>query len=236
MIKSLMGDGPQPIPFNPQQLKFEQDKQLAILIQGMMQSEENKITFHDGLVTREDRVTTLVRERYLSNLQSAINLAGSTPVLVGEVPANLFESPWLSLHKPTLGITDRERFSQRLMLLTDVNCKEALPQWQALVELDNWRADAWYGLGTCQYELNLPYETSLRNALELDMNPGRPTAALNSVLKELEKAELVRFDAFNEESDFGREYFHDSCHLTPQGYGMVAEAYRNALIALGWGF
>lgn len=235
MIQTLIGNGPVAIPFNTQQLKFKQDQRLAILIQGMMQAEEGNISIQNGLVRRNDTLTNIVKERYVDNLQSAVDLSGSRPIFIGEVPPNLFESPWLSLHKPSLSIAKREEFAEQLSLLNKLPCKEALEKWKTLVQIDNWRADAWYGLGMCQYDLSLPFERSLRNALELDMNPGRPTAALNNGLKELENAELVRFDAFNVESDFGREFFHDSCHLTPRGYSIVAETFRNALIAQGWG-
>ena len=62
-------------------------------------------------------------------------------------PPNIFESPWLSLHNPSLPEEDRADFSALLESLHSQDCKTAIEGWTHLVQIDKWRADAWYGLG-----------------------------------------------------------------------------------------
>ena len=236
LFNVLLGKGPVKLNISLEQLKFEQDKRLAELIQGILTNEPESIIWDNGLAVRQDSITQTVITRYMDNLKSVLSDHPNKTVIIGEVPPNLFESPWLSLHHPSTSESERKAFSERIQSLSALPCEDSINGWQALVELDNWRADAWFGLGMCELEMGREYEVSLRNALELDMNPGRPTAALNASLHELNGANVIRFSAFDRSNSFGRHLFHDSCHLTPEGYGAIAEGFRNALIADGWAF
>ncbi|MEC8381301.1 MAG: hypothetical protein VXZ96_13310 [Myxococcota bacterium] len=236
LLNHLFGRGPTQLTISYEQIKFEQDIKLAELIQGVLYNEPNSIIWEDGLAVRNDSITQTVANRFKNNLRSVLDAYPGQTVIIGEVPPNLFEPPWLSLHHPDTSQSTQSAFTERTSSIQFLPCEDAIHEWEKLIQMDAWRADAWYGLGVCQHELGLEYETSLRNALELDMNPGRPTAALNAVLTELDGADVIRFSAFEDTNDFGRSLFHDSCHLTPEGYGTVAKDFRNALIAQGWAF
>jgi lysophospholipase L1-like esterase len=235
-IRHLMGKGPSTIDLNPEQLKFSQDEYLGSLIQGMMNTQGNNIHWDNGIPIRKDEITTVVSTRYHQNMLDIANLAGDVPVFIAEVPPNLFEPPWLSLHHPNSSQAVRRQFKTLLEKASSQNCTESLSLWKELTKLDSWRADGWYGLGSCQYELKTPYQQALKNALILDMYPGRPPPSLHKALKGIEGVEIIRLGDFDEENEFGRDYFHDSCHLNPKGYQVLAKAFRNALISLGWGF
>ena len=74
-------------------------------------------------------------------------------------------------------------------------------------------------------------------ALQLDLHPGRPTPEMHRRLLEQEWGDttvLVQFEDAFLEPESG--LFHDSCHLTEQGYASVAATFFEAIIAqLGWG-
>lgn len=235
-IRHLMGKGPSSIDLDPKQLKFSQDKYLGSLIQGMMSNQANNIHWDNGVPTRKDNISNIVSTRYHKNMVDIANMAVDVPVFIAEVPPNLFEPPWLSLHHPNSSQSKRKRFRTLLEKASSMSCTESLSIWKELSILDSWRADGWYGLGICQHELKKPYQQALKNALILDMYPGRPPPSLHRALKRVDGVEIIRLADFNEENEFGRDYFHDSCHLTPKGYQVLAQSFRNALISLGWGF
>ena len=162
------------------------------------------------------------------------------PLLIALVPYNLYTPPWLSGHHPALSDRDRKRWMEQVTAARNARSASAAEQhWRQAIAIDNWAAEAHYGLGQVlnQQEKAEESKRHLRMALELDLHPGRPTPEMHKrVLSEQwgKTTTLVSFDKGFQDPD--AELFHDSCHLTSKGYSAVASTFTEALISqLGWG-
>ena len=161
------------------------------------------------LYQRADAHHESVVQRYEANLSAMAKLAAEkkVPLVIVKVPANLMAKPTLSLH---LGDSAAE---------------------------DPWHARTHYQRGRARLKnRDSRAVTDLRNALELDMNPGRPVLAMDRVVMRVSaRTEAVMVDlepAFGTGKDptRSRDYFHDTCHLTAKGYDVLAKEVSKVLV------
>ena len=197
----------------------------------------------DGRMMRRDPHHRNVVSRYESNLKKLLELAArakpSPLVVLAEVPSYLLHKPWLSIHSPGV---DREKHAallQRGQLLLRVKneAPTAIKVLKQAVELDPTHAMGHFLLARAYLAHEQPAKAAgpLRDALELDMEQGRPVAAFGKVVRRLAResgAVWVNIDAeLDQATDprLGRGFFHDSCHLTQRGYDVLGKAVATAL-------
>lgn len=186
----------------------------------------------EGRWRRRDPAHRAVVARYRANLAQMERLAadaGARLFLV-DVQPHLQQEPWLSLHDPALGARAAARVEARVAESAAARAQgdAAAAEAHALeaVELDPMYAAGWHALGMARLERGQTdaARRALENALELDMNPGRPLAGLSQALAEVTAdggSALVAVDRLWSDpaaGPFGARLFHDSCHLTPEAY------------------
>jgi hypothetical protein len=100
-------------------------------------------------------------------------------------------------------------------------------------------AHSWHALGMARLAAGDPDAAAraLQTALDLDMDPGRPNAALQAVLRGVAAdgdSTLVALPAWQapDQGLHGSDLFHDSCHLTEAGYAAVGATLADALADL----
>jgi len=198
-------------------------------------------------VQRRDGPYRDVLQRYRQNLGAVARLAGlsgTAPTLyLVEVPANLLEPPWLSLHDPFLGSLARWRWQRNMQrgraLLEASQPTQAREQLLAAVDLDPLHAEGWYYAGLASLRAGEPSQAlgELAAALELDVAPGRPLAAQGQALRELGEEPGARFVSTSANFEAAllargdRGYFHDSCHLSVEGYDLLARIVARAILS-----
>ena len=150
-------------------------------------------------------------------------------MLIARVPANLAEPPWLAMAAP-----GEDDANAEAALAGDCTAAKA-----AIASAPS-HAGGWYRRGMCTRAEGAPPElwsSDLEAALRLDLSPGRPLPSLQAVPEAL-ATDWQHVDAlslqslFSSSADpaFGLDLFHDSCHLTPEGYDRLAAAFALALV------
>jgi len=204
--------------------------------------------WRDGdTVHRVDRHYQAVVSRYIKNLGDIRSIVegARTPhplLLIAEVPVNLLDEPQLALYDPNQGDSQTGRWKE-LMARGDELSEEGRHGPAAQVYLDAVRLDTVHALG--HYRLGMARLAAgdrrgavlaLSNALEMDMDPGRPVAALNQAVRELARdSRVIRvcpeqvFGIFTDPAA-ARPLFHDSCHLKQDGYDQLAREFSRVLL------
>lgn len=191
------------------------------------------------LPQRQDPIFTAVAERYRENIESVAGLGenGGPVVILAAIPANLHEPPWLSLHGPpdALGRTapGARAFVHAVQQVQDEGCAAARPALDAAVEASPLHAGARFQWGICgEREDWTGWESRLAEALELDMDPGRPPERFREILRDMDArpgVHTVDLRGDFEAADDGR-WFHDSCHLTAEGQDHLGQVLAEALV------
>jgi len=202
----------------------------------------------DGVLRRRDQHYRAVMDRYAENAQSMVELAASEPsrplLLLFDLPANLGEQPWLPVSDPGQGLIARWRWD-RLMGKASASADEhdhpaTVQHARAASRVDPVNAQAYFIEGMAQANDGPLAEawTSLQQALELDMDPGRPLAEQGEILRRVAAGQpgvVVR--DLESEFDWRRpgivnsELFYDSCHLTAKGYDTVGRVAAQVLVS-----
>lgn len=176
--------------------------------------------------TRTDPIQKAVIERYIHNLRTLYQRAHdkNVPILFTVVPSNLYTPPALSLHSPKQ--KNKEQWTSSLHSV-DIKSEACTKKLALLLKQNPWNAQGWYQAGLCAQEQKLPSDSYFLSALNLDMLPGRPNQSLQKSLLD-SSLPLVLFDA-------QPEYFHDSCHLTQEGYTALAHTFALEIL-VSWNF
>ena len=201
----------------------QQQERWQNLFQGMLVTPEH---IDEETHTRRDPIQQAVIERYIRNLTLLYQKAAAQqiPIIFAVVPSNLHTPPAISIHSPV-----QNRPKSWLSLLKKINPQDesCMTSLQELTEQNPWYAEAWYKRAQCAHYHQQPSQKWFEAARDLDMVPGRPNQALNDALLK-SSLPLMLFDA-------KQEFFHDSCHLTEQGYFALAEQFSQ-LILSNWKF
>ncbi len=205
---------------------------------------DQRPAFHDGLARRRDRHHEVVLHRYAANLARVARTgraAGAT-VFFGVVPPNLLQEPWLSLNTPGLAGGTPAGWEAARDAARDAwsrgdfeNAALLAGRW---IEADPIHAAAWWLRGRARLRLGDidGAATDLRNALALDMDPGRPLPGFDEAVEAAAReagTEPVRFERwFGPHADppFGEGLWADSCHMRPRGYAILARAFARAIL------
>ncbi len=196
-----------------------------------------------GRMIRRDPHHNNVVSRYESNMKKLLELAAkakpSPLVVLAEVPAYLLHKPWLSIHSPGVDTEKHAALMERgeLLLRVKNEAPTAIKVLTEATEMDPTHAMGHFLLARAFLANQEPAKAvaPLRDALELDMEQGRPVAAFGKVVRRLAKengALWVNIDAeLKQDKDprRGRGFFHDSCHLTERGYDVLGKAVADAL-------
>ena len=194
-------------------------------------------------MVRRDPHYKNVISRYEANLSKIIELAGKAKqpplVVLAEVPSYLLHKPWLSLNNPGVDKASHNALVARGEALLKVNneAEVAVKVLTQAVQMDPTHAEAHFQLARAYLAQGKATQAvgSLRDALEMDMEQGRPVAALGKVVRKLAsggKALWVSMEPImrqEEDPRRGRDFFHDSCHLTEKGYDLLGEAVAKVL-------
>ncbi len=203
-------------------------------------------TAADGPPQRHDTVHRAVMGRYAANLEAVAAAAAAAPsppeLVLVRVPANLLEPPWQPAHRPDLAglsLARWERLAAKAQEALGAGRPEEAAELAAqAIAIDGQHAGPYHSLGLAQLALGRTAEAAgtLRAALELDMVPGRPLAAQGEALERIAAssgAHLVdpgpAFDTHSLARGQG-SVFHDSCHLTAEGYDLLARHVAQTLI------
>ena len=232
----LRGVAPNAEPPGPQELELLQRALVRSAVEGEMAADPQASPERLGqLMRRRDAPYRAVVARYEANLDAMVQTArGVAPLILVTVPANLHEAPFEVAHSPSLSAGDLGRWERLVSRATEQlsagELQQAVDTLDAAIALDPVHARAYALQGEALADLG-DYQraaTSLHNALELDLAPGRPTAAQGEAIQALHDPPAVvvvdpsaSFEA-KSLAGGGKGYFHDSCHLTPEGYALLA--------------
>ncbi len=187
-----------------------QEKLVADIMADTLARAEASVKKTGERYQRADAHHEAVVQRYEANLSAMAKMAAASKVklIIAKVPANLMAKPTLSLPRPGRAAAG-----------------------------DPWYAETHYKRGVERLgRRDSRAVTDLRNALELDMNPGRPVLAMDRVVMRVTaRTEALMVDL---EPAFGtgkdptrcRDYFHDTCHLTAKGYDVLAREVAKVLV------
>jgi len=166
---------------------------------------------------RQDPIQEQVAKRYIHNFKKLYHHAqkNDVQVIFAVLPSNLHTEPAISLSTPK----PMHRTPQQ-------NSKFCSPLYQK-TNTNPWNAMGWYHLAQCLQEHQQPTKKYYEAARDLDMLPGRPNAFLNTMLMKTDLPLLL--------IEMEKENFHDSCHLTEQGYKHLAEQFSQEIV-LRWNF
>lgn len=185
-----------------------------------------------GRWTRRDPVHAAVIARFRANLlrMEALAAQAGARLFLVDVQPHLQQAPWLSLHDPAVGALTRARVEDAVARSAAARAAGLSAEAEGLarraVEGDPMYAAGWHALGMALLDQGRldPARAALQDALELDMDPGRPPRGLSQALAEVSAdggSVRVSLDGLWSAPDagpFGARLFHDSCHLTPQAY------------------
>ena len=220
----------------------QQEKLVAEIMADTLARAEAPVRKTGARFQRADAHHLGVVRRYEANLSAMARMAAKKKVklVIVKVPANLMARPTLSLHRPGVGSTSS--FDQAMAGGQKADRArrpdQAIEAFGQALEQDPWYALAHYQRGRAR--LNNKDATravvDLQNALELDMNPGRPVMAMDQVVRRVTaKGAALMVDL---EPAFGttanpsrsRDYFHDTCHLTARGYDVLGREVARVLV------
>ena len=249
-LRTLLHRAPTaPVPANPDDAEAAQNALVADIMADTWArtSLPERLEPVDDLLRRRDVHHQAVVGRYRRNLEAIRNAVAQAPVppllLLVRVPANLLEPPWLSLHAPEvtgLHLRAWRRASQQgVAALEGERSEAAVDAFSRALSADPHHAETWYrqGLAHLAQGDDEAATHDLRQALELDMNPGRPVAALGEVLEQVCAAGGAT--CLDPRADMQLQghpgacqaIFHDSCHLNARGYDLLAQQVATALQA-----
>lgn len=234
----------------PEEMIFDQEQLVAEVMVHALEDLGSRArpAWRDGdTVRRVDRHYQAVVSRYIKNLEDIRSIVegARTPrplLLIAEVPVNLLDEPQLAIHDPNQSDSQKKRWEE--VMASGDELAEAgrhVPAVQAYLEavlLDTTHARAHYRLGMERLAAGdrRGAVVALSNALEMDMDPGRPVAALNQAVRELAKDSRVIsvcpeqvFGIFKDPAA-ARTLFHDSCHLKQYGYDQLARQFARVLL------
>jgi len=236
--------GPDPAVLSLDQA-VDRQRQVVARIMALTLSKPNALPTADpdGRWHRHDPHHAAVVARFGQNLRDLAEVASSagSRLLIVDVPANLQQTPWLSLHNPAASAWTRKRVEGLLEKSAADRGSRDLPAAEQAareaVRADPVFAESWHALGLAlqdQGEVDKA-ELALSNALELDMDPGRPVAALGQAVRALtstglaERVDLSPLVQAPDAGPFGQRLFHDSCHLTRAAYDKVGHLLADQL-------
>lgn len=208
----------------------QQERIVARVIEATLADPAQVAAAADGAWRRRDVHHQAVVSRYRANLEAMERLAeaAGARLFIVAVRPNLQQAPWLSLHDPRLSGAARRRVAALLAdsatARAEGRAEDAAAQAEDAVTIDGMYADSWFALGMARLDLGdvAGAELALRNALELDMNPGRPVAGITGAIDAVTadggsvRVSLDRIWADPTAGAFGGQLFHDSCHLTAE--------------------
>ncbi len=239
---ALQGDS----PMDAARIQNEMVKEAILSTLADPKSTERPTRGPDGRMRRRDRHYQAVMNTWADNLERMARISESadppTDLYIVDIPANLLEPPWLAIQDPALGGIQRRRVEKLLkkaaLAREQDRLEDALELYDAAIRIDPLNARSRYDRGMLQLELGRRQaaRADLLDALELDMNPGRPLPAQSRTIRELaESRPLVHLvepgPEFDDPESAGREFFHDSCHLSAKGYDTIAKAVANEILA-----
>lgn len=194
---------------------------------------------------RRDPAHQAVLRRFRENLETLEALAAQAGarLLIVDLQANLLQSPWLSLHDPAVPGRTRDQIRRDLDQSRDAqeagDTAGALDAARRAVAADPVHAHSWHRLGAARLAAGDPAGATraLQAALDLDMDPGRPNAAIQATLGAVTAdggSERVPLPGWRSPGGGlpGSGLFHDSCHLTRDGYVAVGQVLSEALADL----
>lgn len=218
----------------------------AVELQLSREPEARPTWITDDLLQRRDAPYNAVVQRYRANLARMVELArGVAPLVLVSVPANLHQEPFQALNDPSLSERELSRWSDLLVRgqaeLEAGRLDQAVAALDQAIAIDPLNARAHYLRGRALLASgDLRGATlALHNGLELDMAPGRPVAALSELVYHFVDPPAVL--VVDPTSSFeiqgiasgGTGYFHDACHLTPEGYAALARHISRAMLGAG---
>jgi tetratricopeptide (TPR) repeat protein len=195
---------------------------------------------------RRDTPYRDVVSRYTANLARMVALAdGVAPLVLVVVPANLAQAPFQAVHRRDMSQREIDAWERDVALaearLGQGDRQGAVALLDQAIERDPTHATAHFLRGQARLaegDQRLAAR-DLQAALELDIAPGRPVAAQAEAVRALADPPRVlvvdpspSFDAYGIATG-GSGYFHDACHLTPQGYAVLARHISRALLSAG---
>ena len=219
-----------------------QEKLVADIMTDTLARAKDPVRKNGERFERADAHHLSVVRRYEANLAAMVDMAAKKNVtlVIVKVPANLMARPTLSLHHPDLG--SAAAFDEAMVRGQKADRarqpRVAIKAFGLALETDPWFALAHYQRGRARLNSKDAARAvvDLRNALELDMNPGRPVAAMDRVVGRVTgkgKALMVDLEpAFGTTADPSRcrDYFHDTCHLTARGYDVLGQEVARVLV------
>lgn len=208
----------------------QQKQQLARMMEATLADPSSRpVVDAQGRWSRQDPPAIAVRARFRTNLQQmeARAAQAQATLLIVDVQPNLQQEPWLSLHDPELSFVGRERVARALAdAMSSADRATAVGLAEGAVAIDPVYARSWWVLGMARLAAGDPAgaEPALRNALELDMNPGRPIRDFNDAVHAVTvdggsvRVDLSPMWAAPASGPFGGRLYQDACHLTPEAY------------------
>ena len=218
-----------------------QEKLVADIMRDTLARAEAPVGKSGERYQRADAHHQSVVRRYEANLTAMARMAAQNRVklVIVKVPANLMARPTLSLHRPDLGGTSAFDAALARGKQADRARRpdQAVEAFTAALKMDPWYALAHHQRGRARLNKRDAARavTDLQNALELDMNPGRPLRAMDEVVRRVTAragATMVDLEpAFGTGKDPSRcrDYFHDTCHLTARGYDVLGREVARVL-------
>ena len=248
LIEDLLGEAPPPLLDVEAATEAQRRVVADVIAAGLAQPSARPEETAPGRWVRRDPAHDAVLRRFERNLETLETLAGQAGarLYLVDVPANLLQAPWLSLHDPTVPGRSRGAI-QRLLaesggLRSRGQTADALAAAEKAVAADPMHAHSWHALGMARLDSGDPTGAAqaLQAALDLDMDPGRPNQALQRVLHRVAAdggstlVSLLDWEA-SDHGLHGSDLFQDSCHLTEEGYASVGAALASTLSDLPGG-
>jgi len=242
LIEDALGQGPPPLLDVEAATEAQRRVVGDVITAGLADPAARPTEVRPGHWVRRDTAHVAVLRRFRQNLEQLEKLAqqGGARLYLVDIKANLLQAPWLSLHDPSVpGRTRarvRELHSASVAKRESGQTKSALEAASEAVSLDPTHAHSWHALGLARLEAGdrEGATQALHAALDLDMDPGRPSGALRRAIRAVAAdggSELIALPAWDEPNQglHGSALFHDSCHLTEVGYAEVGAAVLAAL-------
>jgi hypothetical protein len=244
-LEDLLSTGPPPMVDVEAATAAQREVVANVITAGLADPTRRPAQTAEETWTRRDEAHAAVLRRYRQNLEAMERLASQAGarLYIVDIQANLLQAPWLSLHDPTVPGRVRDAVRRDLHASATArvsgDAEAARTSAQSAVAADPMHAHSWHALGLARLAGGDPdgAARALQAALDLDMDPGRPNAALQAVLHDVTAdggSTLVSLPAWRapDQGLHGSDLFHDSCHLTQAGYAAVGQTLSEALSGL----